>query len=685
MELLALKERILINISAGESQFREFKSAYEGPRDSQQPRDARDIAEDIGRTLVGFANADGGELLVGVEDDGTITGVPHKQNTVENLLRAHITRTHSDTPLPSPIIQKINLDGKLVIYFSVDKGTQYIHLTSDGRCLQRRDRETVPVSAEQLQFERREQLSREYDRHFIDGASINDLDTELIEEVSQRTAGGVSPEKFLQYSGLGEYGQGMFRIRRAALLLFANDIHRWHPRCEVRVVRISGTELKPGADYNVTTDEIASGNIVTLVNDRAWEKLRPHLVQTKFFGDARFRQEVMYPEGACMEALINAIAHRDYSIEGRNIEILVFDDRMEVHSPGALLSTVSVEDLKKLRGLHQSRNALIAKVLTELGYMREMGEGIRRIFKLMKDNDFVPPALTNDANEFCITLQHKSVFSDADERWLKGFEGLDLTRDEMLIALLGKQGDLLSTQKIIDSLDIVDIAVYTSILHQMQVKGIIYNAAPRASSKQGKERRRIPRYAIRNPRDCARSLEELYSEIARNGTTHHVNATYVRTITSNLSDDNIYRNHRHSDIYLLFSVLGLIDESRQPTDLLQGIWRGVSLSATRSPTDRSMDSRVPSATGPKVTRSLFVAGFGHAVDRAQIEGLLRPFGRILSIAIPKNHSRQTNQSYAFVRFEEEEEAATAMKTLNGSPYNGRVLFVNWARTEVVQE
>lgn len=68
--------------------------------------------------------------------------------------------------------------------------------------------------------------------------------------------------------------------------------------------------------------------------DDAWDGLRPHLVTTRFAEDAKFRTTYIYPEVACREALTNAIAHRDYSEEGRGIDIYVFDDRIEVHNPG---------------------------------------------------------------------------------------------------------------------------------------------------------------------------------------------------------------------------------------------------------------------------------------------------------------------------------------------------------------
>ncbi|MEK8109798.1 ATP-binding protein [Micromonospora sp. M12] len=129
------------------------------------------------------------------------------------------------------------------------------------------------------------------------------------------------------------------------------------------------------------SDKHVSGCILELLSI-AWEEIRPYLVETRLGPDGRFEEQVRYPEDACREALTNAIAHRDYSMEGRAIEVFVYDDRLEVRSPGALLSTVTVEGIKSLQGVHQSRNTIIARTLRELGYMREMGEDSGESFSL---------------------------------------------------------------------------------------------------------------------------------------------------------------------------------------------------------------------------------------------------------------------------------------------------------------
>jgi ATP-dependent DNA helicase RecG len=154
-------------VEMGESHFREFKSALEGRPNGKRPREPREICTDVARTLVAFANADGGELFVGVEDDGEITGIPFEGADLELISRAHVTHVHAETPVPLTRSAVVAIDGKRVLYFATAKGSECVHVTSDGRCLQRRDRESVPRDPKRIQFSRRETESLEYDRALL--------------------------------------------------------------------------------------------------------------------------------------------------------------------------------------------------------------------------------------------------------------------------------------------------------------------------------------------------------------------------------------------------------------------------------------------------------------------------------------------------------------------------------------
>ncbi len=94
----------------------------------------------------------------------------------------------------------------------------------------------------------------------------------------------MSPEKCLQALRLAEFVGGSLRLRKAALLLFASEVHKWHPRSEIRIIQIAGTELLSGVEYNVTRDESHGGNVLELLS-QGFEQLRPLLVQKRLVGD----------------------------------------------------------------------------------------------------------------------------------------------------------------------------------------------------------------------------------------------------------------------------------------------------------------------------------------------------------------------------------------------------------------
>ncbi len=556
-EILRLEDRIAIGIEVGESHFREFKSACERNRKGDFfPRNVKEVCRDIGEALVSFANADGGELFVGVEDDGIISGVPHKDELVEVIKRAHREYVHRDNPLPPPVIGDIVLEEKRVIYFSVTKSIDRVHLTSDGRCLRRFDKENRPVAAERIMAAREESSSREYDRAFVDGVSVSDMDVELLTYVADQIAPGFSPEKLLQYLGLAEYGAVGLRYRKAALLLFAQDITRWYPRCEVRIVRIRGTELGTGENYNVIQDDRVVRPIPKLVED-AWDALRPYLARTRFQSTGLFRESLIYPESACREALVNAIAHRDYSREGSLVEVFVYDDRMDFQSPGGLLSTISLEQLKSLARVHETRNVLIARTLRELGFMREMGEGILRMFDAMRDSELVAPELTADNGHFIVTLRSQSIFNRQDIEWLESYKEFDLEKNEQRVVLLGRDGHLLSTNEIINVAGFVDIDDFRALNEQLRQKGIIYNTRP--SARGGGRRRDTGRFRVRSSREVEQFLAELLQALKSVGPATTLTRELVAKVRSKLSMGSPYKER--PDISL--QTLGFIDSQRR--------------------------------------------------------------------------------------------------------------------------
>ncbi|WP_417603747.1 ATP-binding protein [Owenweeksia hongkongensis] len=538
-DILKLSERVEIAVEIGESYYREFKSGFEGEEGNKKPRDLSEIKYDIAKTLVAFANADGGELFVGLEDNHAITGLPHKESHINAILESPKDCILKDTPVPLKQASIIKYENKSLVYFSVSKGSDFVHLTSKGECFQRKDKESVPTASERIRFEREEKSSREYDRMFVDIAQITDLDNDLILQVGNQISKLISPEKLLQYLDLAEFDGSSLKLRKAALLLFAKKSSKWHPRNQVRIFKVLGKQERTGADFNVTEVGEANGNIFQLI-ESSWELLRPHLTDTRFSGDALFKNQVMYPELACREALVNAITHRDYSNEGRGVEVKIFEDRLEISNPGELLSSITVADLKSLTGVHQSRNTYIARVLRETGFIRELGEGIRRIHDLMKNNDMVEPVIKSENKSYSITLFYKHVYTPEEKLWLEEFENLELTREQKTVVRLGVNGRLISAKEIFENVGIVDEKVYRELVQSLRSLGILDATmssveATKHRSKYGGSRKAVPRYFINIPSEKHDSQvdEEDRSDYAR---------IYVGNIPYSIKEEDIYES-----------------------------------------------------------------------------------------------------------------------------------------------
>lgn len=500
-DILLLADKVRNTLILGESHFREFKSALEGRPNHKKARLTKSICSDIGEALVSFANADGGAILIGVEDDSTITGIPHSEEDIQIMLNAIKTHVYHGQQLPINNANKLVLEGKTILYFSVSKGTTMIYQLPDGRCVRRKDKMTMPASVDQIHFERQEIKSREYDSQYVDGADVTDLDVKLLQGIADQYIKGLSVERYLQQIGLAEYAQNGLRLKRAALLLFAVDIDRWHPRCQVRFLKVKGNTLEAGEKYNVISDETVKGNIFELVI-KSWEHLRSYLAyKTEFGSNAQFEQKYIYPEDAVREAILNAIAHRDYSIANA-IEIYIFNDRMEIKSPGALISTLTIESLYDLEGSHESRNSYISRVLRENNLMRELGEGMKRIFSLMQEQELQKPELYSNGLWFRVTLSNKTIFSPKQIEWLRQFDQYALTKNQKQIVLLGIGDKEISANDIFKALNTENLELFTkevsglrnmNLLTELMTSQQAYNLA----KKQKKDKKDIARYKVR--------------------------------------------------------------------------------------------------------------------------------------------------------------------------------------------
>jgi|GEM_PF-182526 len=457
---------------AEEGQFFERKSALDRSSGRVKPRKAAEIAHDIADTLCAMANADGGELVVGMEDDGTVSGVPHTEDKVSLLLGVPKDRNYVSPPLPCHAEAIVSQNGKRLLRFEVDWSPD-VHLLADSRCLLRvRDR-NEPFDKDKVKALKEAKTQGLFERTFPAGAHIADLDEALLTTFAEKFSSGSAPRDVLSQFRLIEGRNGHAVPTLAALLLFGREPGRWHDRCGIDFVRWEGKVRKSGADLNITKRFRVEAPLAVLL-DKAFEAIKPFIRERQQLHDLFFVEKLEYPTFAWQEAIVNAVAHRDYSIRGLGIEVWMFDDRMEIRSPGLPPAPVTLDALAKCRHVHCSRNPLLVRTLTSLGYMRELGEGVPRMFDEMERAGCYPPRFEAIANAVVrVTLRNEPIYDRATLDWLKQFADVELSGDQKrLLAYAHAHDDRFTSrefQKVVET----DIYGASNAIKDMIRKGVV--------------------------------------------------------------------------------------------------------------------------------------------------------------------------------------------------------------------
>jgi len=427
--------------SQPEGQFFERKSCYDYSGQHPKRRKAKEVAYDVAETLSAMANADGGTLALGIEDDGSPTGVDYPQDRLRVILNA--PRNLVRPPLKARYLWA-ELDGHKILVFEVDWSPE-VHQLADGRYLLRIGDKNVPFPASDIAAMKEGKKRRVTESRLVPEASLEALEPALFDELREKTGLHLSNEELLQRYRLVEIRDGRYILTLAALLLFARDPIRWHPACYVNTI---------------------------------W----PHIRERQKLVDLFFEERFEYPTFAWQEAIINAVAHRDYALEGTPIEVWLFDDRMEVRSPGELVEPVTIERLIRRERIHASRNPRIVRVLTDWGYMRELGEGIPRMIEAMEREGLNPPEFKVEAGAiFAVTLRNTPVYPPETLRWLKQFEGYDLNPNQKrLLAYAHAHGGRFTSRAY---QKLVDVDLYTA---SRDIKDLIRKGIVRLTKKGGR-------------------------------------------------------------------------------------------------------------------------------------------------------------------------------------------------------
>ena len=495
--------------AAEEGQFFERKSALDRSGGARKPRKAAAIAHDIAEALAAFANADGGELVVGIEDDGTVSGVPHADAKVQLLLGVPKDRNYVDPPIPCRARKMSTPDGLTLLHFEADWSPN-VHLLADSRCLRRVQDQNAPFDKDQVRALKEAKAQGLFERSFPAGARMEDLDEALLKRFGEAAGSGTAHRDALTRFRLTEGRNGHAVPTLAALLLFGRDPGRWHERAGIDFVRWDGKERKTGADLNVSKRFRIEAPL-SVLPDRAFEAIKPFIRERQQLHDLFFIEKLEYPTFAWQEAVVNAIAHRDYSIRGMGIEVWMFDDRMEVRSPGLPPAPVTLEALASRAPMHCSRNPMIVRALTALGYMRELGEGVPRIFDEMERAGCYPPRFDAIGGAVVqLTLRNEPIYDRATLEWLRQFAGVELSGDQKrVLAFAHAHGDRFTSR---DYQKVAETDIYGA---SNAIKDMIRKGAVRSVEKGG---RVYEVHAIlRTPTDMPDGLKRLMRTLQGKG------------------------------------------------------------------------------------------------------------------------------------------------------------------------
>ncbi len=400
-------------------------SGVEFKRDDLRP-------EQLAKEVVALANFQGGRILLGVDDDGTITGVqrPDLEHWIMDTVFGRYVH-----PMIIPFYEEVKIDEQhRVAVITVSHGVTKPYVVRS------QDREDIYIRVGSTsRLATREQQARLYalggmlhsELLPVSGSGLADLSLDRLKEylstiVGDKTLPAGDEEWRIRLCGLGfmvEREDGPATCTIAGLVLFGHKPRRLLHQAGVRWMAFEGEEKS----YEALDDRLIDGPLVALRKESVGgggviaenglienlvDAMRPFVSEGAAEIDASMRRERhwLYPVQALREALVNALAHRDWT-RYEEIEVARYADRLEVLSPGALQNSMTVE--KMVAGQRSPRNPLIVEVLRDYGYVDARGMGVRnKIIPLLREHNETDPVF--DATEDHLRLVLLSGRSNAE-------------------------------------------------------------------------------------------------------------------------------------------------------------------------------------------------------------------------------------------------------------------------------
>jgi ATP-dependent DNA helicase RecG len=384
-------------------------SAVEFKRDVITP-------EQLAKELVAFSNFDGGMVLLGVEDDGSISGItrPKLEEWVMTACRDKIR------PAIIPFYEVLRdvEPGKDVAVVRVPAGFNVQRVWHNNRHIDyirvgTQSREPTTDELSRL-FQQRGTFRAEL--RPVSGATFNDLDLRRLKDYFGRVRNQDDIPADDNLTGwqtllLNTELMAEDGITLAAVLLFGRNPNRFLPQAGIDATAFPGTEK----DYAAIERVKLRGPLTPLMDEQA-ELVEAGLVEQAFDfvrrntgttatleDGVRRKERPAYPPEAIREVMINALIHRDYLLAATDIELSVYSDRVEVISPGRLPNGITTTRMRA--GCRAARNQLLKDIMRDYGYLEHMGLGVpRKIVKCMLENNGTDPVLLEEDERFTVRL-----------------------------------------------------------------------------------------------------------------------------------------------------------------------------------------------------------------------------------------------------------------------------------------
>ena len=355
---------------------------------------------DLAKSVCGFANSYGGDILVGIEDDATVTGIgTFKQ--ADELMR-QISQTCNDNlrPALSCYIQKFMVRGLPILDISVPGRTPERPYAVNGAFYIREGNRTRPANPAEVR-----RLVQSVDFHFdeqtVSDAGWDDLDADLLKaffldaykEVPDDQRHCLFAIKCIDKDSLPT---------NAGILFFNREPTRWLPSARISAWRIADTEY---SDDKVTDTREIKGPLLGQM-DETIAFLTRNLPTAAWIDGMRRKEEPALPSLVIREAVQNAIAHRDYKSSSQT-RLFIYEDRVEIINPGELLNTLTIDNIQ-LAGTSQIRNRTITTTFKNAFLRESAGMGIPKMIRLMKEHGLEKPTLESSAGDFRLILRYRS-------------------------------------------------------------------------------------------------------------------------------------------------------------------------------------------------------------------------------------------------------------------------------------